>query len=97
MLLTTQTVLFYYYHLYGTLIYSKRLCRLADRGIAFNDIVRNVDSALLDIFLHRDTLKNVFASYEGLEGVMPRNDGVAGLGKICFKIINFCLIDNDIF
>ena len=36
----------------------KRLSRLADCDIAVNDIIDRTDSALLDIFLHRDTLKN---------------------------------------
>ena len=58
--LLSQTVLFYHYHMYGTLAYSKLLRCLAHCRFMLNNIIRNLYRPLFNIIFHIKPLHSLF-------------------------------------
>ena len=59
-LLSTQTILFYYYHMYGTFTYPEFFCSLPHRRLMFNNIICDLYCPFLNIIFHTKPLHSLF-------------------------------------
>ena len=71
-LLSTQTVLYYYFYMYRTLTDPKLLRRLPHSRVILNYIISNLHGSFLNIIFQKNPPANiVFTMYAGEKEVMP--------------------------